>query len=88
MLLSSLFERKIVTPTLLKVINVSCIRIVIICIGLLYTNKIVRLYYTTPTMRNDSETVIMTIARACLEESFPKTAGNDYKYFKSNVRTK
>jgi hypothetical protein len=54
---------------LLKVINVSCIRIVIICIQILYTNKTVRLHYRAPTMRNGSGTVIRTIARACPEES-------------------
>ena len=54
---------------ILKVINVSCIRIVVNCIQILYTNKTVRLYYSAPTMRNDSETVIRTIARACPEES-------------------
>ena len=45
------------------------IRIRIRIIQIMYTNKTVRLYYMAPTMRNGSETVSMTIARACLEES-------------------
>jgi hypothetical protein len=54
---------------ILKVINVSWIRIVVNCLQILYTNKTVRLYYMAPTMRNGLETVIRTIARACPEES-------------------
>jgi hypothetical protein len=42
--------------------GVSCIRIDVNRTQIMYTNKIVRLYYRAPTMRNGSETVTRTIA--------------------------
>jgi hypothetical protein len=64
---------------LLKVINVSCIRIVIICIQILYTNKTVRLYYMAPTMRNGSETVIRTIASGLYHVSDYTTSSTNHR---------
>ena len=64
---------------LLKVIHVSCIKIFIICIQILYTNKTVRLYYRAPTMRNGSETVIRTIASGLDRISDYTTSSTNYR---------